>query len=32
MFDILRAFHDDPCGGNFVDKRTSYKVLRSEYY
>ena len=32
MFDILKASHDEPCGGHFVDKRTTYKVLNSGYY
>jgi hypothetical protein len=32
MFDILRSFHDGPCGGHFVDKRTTYKVLHQGYY
>jgi hypothetical protein len=29
LFDILRAFHDKPCGGHFIDNRKSYKVLHS---
>jgi hypothetical protein len=32
VFDILKYCHDEPCGGNFVDKRTTYKVLHSGYY
>jgi hypothetical protein len=24
--------HDGPCGGHFVDKRTTYKVLHQGYY
>jgi hypothetical protein len=32
MFDILRAFHDEPCGGNFDEKMTAYKVLHQGYY
>jgi hypothetical protein len=32
IHDILQAFHDGPCGGHFVDKRTAYKVLQSGYY
>ena len=27
ILDILRACHDEPCGGHFADKRTLYKVL-----
>jgi hypothetical protein len=30
--DILRNFHDGPCGGHFSDKCTTYKVLHSGYY
>jgi hypothetical protein len=32
VFDILKACHDEPCGGHFVDKRTTYKVLHLGYY
>ena len=32
IIDILKACHDEPCGGYFEDKRTSYKVLRLGYY
>jgi hypothetical protein len=32
VYDILKACHDDPCGGNFADKRTAYKILRMGYY
>jgi len=32
MHGILRAFHNEPCGGNFVDKRTAYKLLQLGYY
>ena len=32
LFDILKACHDEPCGGHFVDKRTAYKVLHLGYY
>ena len=32
IHDILQAYHDDPCGGHFADKRTAYKVLQSSYY
>ena len=26
-YDILQACHDEPCGGHFAAKRTTYKVL-----
>jgi hypothetical protein len=32
VYDILKACHDDPCGGHFADKRTTYKILRMGYY
>eukprot|EP00253_Pinus_taeda_P023927 PITA_23927 len=32
VYDILKAFHDGPCGGHFVDKTTTHKVLRMGYY
>jgi hypothetical protein len=32
MHDILRACHNEPCGGNFDDKRTTYKILQLGYY
>ena len=32
MFAILKACHDDPCGGHFANKRTAYKVLHLGYY
>ena len=32
MFYLLKRCHDEPCGGHFVDKRTTYKVLKSGYY
>ena len=32
IYDILKASHDEPCGGHFADKRTTYKVLHSGYY
>jgi hypothetical protein len=32
VYDILKAFHDGPCGGHFADKRTSHKILRMGYY
>eukprot|EP00253_Pinus_taeda_P024859 PITA_24859 len=32
IFDILKACHDQPCGGHFVDRRTAHKVLHTGYY
>ena len=32
MFDVFKACHSEPCGGNFVDKRTTYKVVHVGYY
>eukprot|EP00253_Pinus_taeda_P031074 PITA_31074 len=32
IYDILKACHDDPCGGHFANKRTTHKVLRMGYY
>jgi hypothetical protein len=32
MYDIFKACHDGPCGGHFVDKRTTYKILQTCYY
>eukprot|EP00253_Pinus_taeda_P007337 PITA_07337 len=32
MLDILEACHDEPCGGHFVDKRTTYKIISLGYY
>lgn len=32
MLDILKAFHDEPCGGNFSDRRVAYKILQLRYY
>eukprot|EP00253_Pinus_taeda_P008815 PITA_08815 len=32
IYDVLKACHDDPCGGHFADKRTAHKVLRMGYY
>ena len=32
MVDILHGCHDGPCGGNFSDKRMTYKLLHSGYY
>ena len=30
--DILKACHDEPCGGHFADKRIAYKILSLGYY
>ena len=32
MPEILKACHDEPCGGHFADKRTAYKILHLGYY
>lgn len=32
MPKILKACHDEPCGGHFADKRTTYKILHLGYY
>eukprot|EP00253_Pinus_taeda_P023091 PITA_23091 len=32
ILDILKACHDEPCGGHFADKRTTYKILYLGYY
>eukprot|EP00253_Pinus_taeda_P016527 PITA_16527 len=32
IFDILKAFHDGPCGRHFVEHRTGHKVLQTGYY
>eukprot|EP00253_Pinus_taeda_P036107 PITA_36107 len=32
MLEILKACHDEPCGGHFADKRTTYKILSLGYY
>ena len=32
MLEILKACHDKPCGGHFVDKRTACKILSLGYY
>eukprot|EP00253_Pinus_taeda_P020894 PITA_20894 len=32
IYDVLKACHDDPCGGHFADKRTTHKALRMGYY
>eukprot|EP00253_Pinus_taeda_P036172 PITA_36172 len=32
MPEILKACHDEPCGGHFADNRTTYKILSLGYY
>lgn len=32
IYDILHACHDEPCGGHFVGKITSLKILTTRYY
>ena len=32
MLDILKACHDELCGGHFADQRTTYKILSLGYY
>lgn len=32
IFDVLKACHSKPCGGNFVDKKAAYKFLHTGYY
>lgn len=32
ILEILNPCHDESCGGHFIDKRTSYKVLNLGYY
>ena len=32
ILHILKAFHDEPCGGNFSNRRTGHKALRMGYY
>eukprot|EP00253_Pinus_taeda_P004058 PITA_04058 len=32
IFDILKACHDQPCGGHFSNRRTTHKVLHTGYY
>ena len=29
---FFKACHDEPCGGHFADKRTTYKILHLGYY
>eukprot|EP00253_Pinus_taeda_P018929 PITA_18929 len=30
--EILKACHNEPCGGHFSDRRTAYKILLLGYY
>ena len=32
VFDILKSAHDEPCGGHFADKWTTYIVLCASYF
>ena len=32
VLDILKACHDEPCGGHIADKKIDYKVLHLGYY
>ena len=32
IYEILKAAHDGPCGGNFTEKGRSHKVLQMGYY
>lgn len=32
IYDILKAYHDEPYVGHFADKQTTYKILHSSYY
>jgi len=32
VLEILKACHNEPCGGHFVDKRIAYKILHLGYY
>ena len=32
VFKILKACHDEPCGGYFDNRSTAYKVFNSGYY
>ena len=32
VFSIMKACHNEPCGGHFADKRTGHKVLGLGYY
>ena len=32
MSDILKACHDEPCGGHFANKRIAYNILSFVYF
>lgn len=32
VFNILRAYHDEPSGGHYSKKRIIHKVLETRYY
>lgn len=32
VLEIIKDCHEEPCGGNFSDKRTTYKALLLGYY
>ena len=32
IYDILKAFDDEPCGGHFIDRRIGHKVLQMGNY
>eukprot|EP00253_Pinus_taeda_P004027 PITA_04027 len=32
VFEILLTCHDGPCAGNFVAKRTTFKILQAGYF
>jgi len=32
ILDILKVWHDEPRGGHFANKRTTYRVLKLGYY
>ena len=32
IHSILKSWHDEPCGGDFGDKRTGHKALRMGYF
>lgn len=32
IYDVLKANHDEPCGGHFVAKRIAFKILTTRYY
>jgi hypothetical protein len=32
ILEILKYYHDEPCGVHFADKRTTYKILSLGHY